>query len=161
MRHYRLGDDDKIRIGIIGPEVAQYVPDAVELIQNRPGDRRGGSRNADSNDRGFPTVNEHTLFMYGIGATKELAKQVGQISQFMIEQRERIMQLYYTAQDLEKIFNQTRDNSAELRMKETLQRAEIARFVHKQIDCLCSYKVFLSSIISFPSQDGDEYNSST
>ena len=128
LRHYRLGDDDKIRIGIIGPEVAQFFPDAVELIHKRPGDRRGGFRNIDStDDGGFPTVNEHTLFMYGVGATKELAKQMEHLSQFMKEQKERIMRLYETAKDLEKAFNQSRDNSAELRIKGALQRAEIAR----------------------------------
>lgn len=127
MRHYRLGDDDKIRIGIIGPEVAQFLPEAVELIHKRPGDRRGGFKNIDTNDGGFPTVNEHALFMYGVGATKELAKQMEQISQSMEEQKERIMRLYDTAMDIEKAFNKSSDDSAELRIKGALHRAEIAR----------------------------------
>jgi hypothetical protein len=124
LRRYRLGDDHKIRIGIIGPEVSEYLPDAVEILHKRSGQK---GQAVDPIDSGYPTVNEHTLFMYGIGATKELASQMEHISTYMKVQRERITELYQTAQELQRVFNKSSDDVAELRMKESFQTAEIAR----------------------------------
>ena len=55
--------------------MAELIPEAVELVPKRvlPPMEKGGDPISLHN---VPVVNENTLFMYGIGATKELIASI-------------------------------------------------------------------------------------
>ena len=65
----------RTRVGPVGPEVAAVIPEAVEIIPKRtlPAKEKGGKPVEIFN---VPVVHDQTLFMYGVGATKEMAKIV-------------------------------------------------------------------------------------
>jgi hypothetical protein len=77
------------RIGFVGPDIASLVPEAVEVLEQRRvisaparGNQWTGGDDVSSRimtqNIHVPVVHEHTLFMYGIGATQELSTQLEQ-----------------------------------------------------------------------------------
>ena len=63
----------------MGPEVAAVIPEAVEIVPKRtlPPKVKGGKPVVIEN---VPVVHEQTLFMYGVGATKEMVKILEEVS---------------------------------------------------------------------------------
>ena len=64
---YERSNSKRKRVGVIGPELAKVIPDAVEISKRTlPPRERGQPPTVLEN---FPSVNENTLFMYSVGAT--------------------------------------------------------------------------------------------
>lgn len=127
--NYRLSydrDPTRVRIGAIGPQLAQLIPDAVDLVPKRviPPVEKGEEPTIFYN---VPVVNDHILFMYGIGATKELAKNVEALDKALTEQLDRVTKLYGETTKLEHIFSKSSDGHAELRMRAAEAEATKAR----------------------------------
>lgn len=77
MSTYRLSHErsgvDRVRIGVVGDILAEIVPDAVDLVAKRkiPPLEKGGEP---ITVRNVPVINDQMIFMYGLGATKEVGK---------------------------------------------------------------------------------------
>ena len=114
------------RVGVIGPELVAIIPDAVDVVPQRtlPPRDRGGKPVVLHN---FPSVNEQTLFMYGVGATQELARTVDKLEEQIQEQRDRLARAHGEVGQLEDLLAASSDGDAELRMREAAAAAEIAK----------------------------------
>jgi len=117
--NYRLSyeiDSNRVRIGAIGPQLPQLIPDAVDLVAKRviPPVEKGGQPTTLYN---VPVVDDNTLFMYGIGATKELAKNLETLEDALAQQVDRVVKLYGETTKLEKILSKSSEKDAELRMR--------------------------------------------
>ena len=122
---YERSSADRLRIGAIGPRVAEIMPDAVELVPRRvlPPIEKGGEPVVLLN---IPVVNENTLFMYGVGATQELIHKVDALSVSLSGQVEQVMALFGETAKLEHLLSQSSDGEAELRIRASMAEAEIA-----------------------------------
>jgi hypothetical protein len=114
------------RVGVIGPELAAIIPDAVDIVPRRtlPPREKGGKAIVLEN---FPSINEQTLFMYSIGATQELASQLSELEVCAKEQMNQVASMYGEISQLEQILSASSDGDAELRMREASAKAEIAK----------------------------------
>eukprot|EP00970_Alexandrium_tamarense_P001736 scaffold224_cov181-Alexandrium_tamarense.AAC.21 len=114
------------RVGVIGPELAAIIPDAVDIVPRRtlPPREKGGKAIVLEN---FPSINEQTLFMYSVGATQELASQLSELEVYAKEQMNQVASMYGEISQLEQILSASSDGDAELRMREASAKAEIAK----------------------------------
>lgn len=110
----------------MGNNLADVIPDAVEIVPKRvlPPLEKGGEPITLYD---VPVVNENTLFMYGVGATKELIDIVEDLRDKMSEQVERVMNLYGETAKLEHLMSKSSNEEAELRMRAAVAEAEALR----------------------------------
>lgn len=120
------GNKPRLRIGAIGPNLAEVIPDAVEIVPKRtlPPLEKGGDPITLQN---VPVVNEQTLFMYGLGATKELINSVETLKENLSNQVDRVMDLYGETTRLEHLMSRSSNGEAELRMRAAAAEAETLR----------------------------------
>mmetsp|Transcript_16153 Transcript_16153/g.38728 ORF Transcript_16153/g.38728 Transcript_16153/m.38728 type:complete len:152 (-) Transcript_16153:2005-2460(-) len=123
---YERTDANRKRVGVIGPELAAIIPDAVDIVPKRtlPPREKGGKPIQLQN---FPSVNEQTLFMMNIGATQELAKLLSELEEGVDDQLSQIASMYGEVKQLEQILSASSDGDGELRMREAAAKAEIAK----------------------------------
>ena len=121
-----LYESKRTRVGVTGPNVAAVIPDAVDVVPKRilPPTEKGGKPIILEN---VPSVNEHTLFMYSVGATQELARMIDELESRSEEQTREIASIYGDVAQLEEIISSSSDGSAELRMREAEAKAEISK----------------------------------
>lgn len=106
-------NEDRVRIGVLGHDLARIIPDAVSILT----------------DRTLPVnssiiqVNEPTVFMMNVGATQELAKLVDRLELDAMEQMQQISSI---SNELALLSFATGENST-LRMKEAASKAAIRK----------------------------------
>ncbi|KAL7547399.1 hypothetical protein ACHAWF_014562 [Thalassiosira exigua] len=117
---------DRKRVGVVGPELASIIPDAVDVIPSRtlPPREKGGRPIVLQN---FPSINEQTLFMYSVGATQELDKLLSELEMQAGEQMSQVARMLGEVSQLERILSASTDGDAELRMREAEAKAKISR----------------------------------
>ncbi len=122
---YRLSYErtNRLRIGAIGPQIAELVPDAVELVPKRvlPPLEKGGEPIVLHN---VPVVNDNVLFMYGVGATQELIRNVESLKDDLSQQVDRVMELVGETVKLEHIVSKSSDGEEEMRIRSSIAQAE-------------------------------------
>ena len=124
---FRLtNDQDRTRVGIIGQELARFIPDAVSILPDRTllKKKNGGQP---TTLRNFPSVNEPTVFMYSVGATQELAKLMDRLQIDANEQMQRISTIYSEIGHFEQLLSMTTGENSTLRMKEAASKAAIIK----------------------------------
>ena len=123
---YERGGLGRTRVGPTGPALAALIPDAVEIVPKRtlPPAEKGGKPVIIEN---VPVVHEQTLFMYGLGATKELAHVLmaadADITAFKTASGELRSKLHR----LESLTGSASDGGAELRMRASVANAKKAK----------------------------------
>lgn len=124
---YERSDSNRKRVGIIGPELAAIIPDAVEIVPKRtlPPLEKGGAPVELEN---FPRVNEQTLFMYSVGATQELAQMLSSFQSQAKIQMGKVATMYGELNQLEQLLSSSSDGDAELKMREAAAKAAIAKY---------------------------------
>lgn len=126
---YRLPFDRKefgrLRLGVIGPQVASLIPDAVDIIPKRvvPPEERDGNPLIMFD---VPVINENTIFMYGVGATQELIKTVEKVTELLNDHIKEISQMHGEASKLEYLLTKAPEGDAEVRIRAALAEAEAA-----------------------------------
>ena len=117
---------DRVRVGVIGPELAAIIPDAVDIVPTKtlPPMEKGGSPIVLKN---FPVINEQTIFMYGIGATQELDMRLEDLHKTLNEQVDRVGDLFGEVAQLEQALSISSDGAAEMRMRAAVAESKIAR----------------------------------
>ena len=122
---YERSNSKRKRVGVIGPELAKVIPDAVEISKRTlPPRERGEAPTVLEN---FPSVNENTLFMYSVGATQELAKLLNELEGESKSQMDQVARIYGEVVQLEKVLSSSSDGNAELRMREAASKSAIAK----------------------------------
>jgi hypothetical protein len=123
---YERSDSSRKRVGIVGPELAAIIPDAVEIIPRRtlPPREKGGKPIVLES---FPSVNEHTLFMYSVGATQELARLLSDLEDQANAQMEQVAGMFGEIHQLEQVLSASSDGEAELKMREAAAKAAISK----------------------------------
>ncbi|GMH75850.1 hypothetical protein TrRE_jg1826 [Triparma retinervis] len=120
---YERGGQGRTRVGPVGPEVAAVIPEAVEIIPKRtlPAKEKGGKPVEIFN---VPVVHDQTLFMYGVGATKEMAKIVEAIREEIAEELTKSAEIETEVLRLEELTAKSMDGGAEVRMRSSLAEAK-------------------------------------
>lgn len=115
-----------MRVGVVGEELAAVIPEAVDVLPVRtlPPRAKGEKPIVLHN---FPSVNEQTLFMYSVGATQELAQMISELEIRTEDQIRQIASVSGEVSQLEQILSASSDGDAELRMRETAAKADIAK----------------------------------
>ena len=122
---YERSESKRKRVGVLGPELAALIPDAVEIARRTlPPEEKGGAPIVLEN---FPSVNENTLFMYSVGATQELAKMLSELESESKSQMDQVAAIYGEVAQLERVLSSSSDGDAELRMREAAAKAAIAK----------------------------------
>jgi hypothetical protein len=122
---YERADSTRKRVGVIGPELAAIIPDAVEISRRTlPPKEKGGAPLVLED---FPSINENILFMHSVGATQELAKMLNNLENEAKNQMEEVASLYGDVAQLERILSSSSDGDAELRMREAAAKAAVAK----------------------------------
>lgn len=127
---YRLPFDraksNRLRLGVIGPQVPNLIPDALDIMPKRvlPAEERNGNPLIMYN---VPVINENTIFMYGVGATQELIKKVESLEALVVKHMEKVATVHGEASKLEYILTQVPDKDAELRIRAALAEAEASK----------------------------------
>eukprot|EP00519_Triparma_laevis_P013417 CAMPEP_0182490716 /NCGR_PEP_ID=MMETSP1321-20130603/470_1 /TAXON_ID=91990 /ORGANISM="Bolidomonas sp., Strain RCC1657" /LENGTH=734 /DNA_ID=CAMNT_0024692941 /DNA_START=28 /DNA_END=2229 /DNA_ORIENTATION=+ len=123
---YERGGQGRTRVGPVGPEVAAIIPEAVEIVPKRtlPPLEKGGEKVVIEN---VPVVHEQTLFMYGVGATKEMIKILDKLEKEMEEEVERSAQIEMEISRLEELTANSMDGGAEVRMRSSAAEAKQIR----------------------------------
>lgn len=113
----------RTRVGPVGPEVAAVIPEAVEIIPKRtlPAKEKGGKPVEIFN---VPVVHDQTLFMYGVGATKEMAKVLDEIRAEINEELTKSAEIEAEVLRLEELTAKSMDGGAEVRMRASLAEAK-------------------------------------
>jgi hypothetical protein len=116
----------RLRYGAIGADLAKIIPEAVELVPKRvlPPLEKGGDPIVLHN---VPVVDENTIFMYGIGATKEVINVIEQLKNEISNMVDRVTHLYGENAKLEHLISNTSSEEAELRMRIAVAEAETLR----------------------------------
>ena len=116
----------RLRLGAIGPKVAELIPEAVDLVPKRtlPPMEKGGKPIIQYD---VPVVNEQMLFMYGIGATQEIGKIVENLDQALEEHTEKLLDLHGEMTELEYLLSRATDGSEELRIQAAAAEAKIVQ----------------------------------
>jgi hypothetical protein len=122
---YERVDSTRKRVGVIGPELAAIIPDAVEISRRTLPPREKGGAPVVLED--FPSINENILFMHSVGATQELAKMLRNLENEANNQMEEVASLYGEVAQLERVLSSSSDGDAELRMREAAAKAAIAK----------------------------------
>lgn len=123
---YERSGIERVRIGVVGPDIANIIPDAVEIVPKRilPPLEKGARPVALTN---FPVVNEQTLFMYGLGATKELSRLVDDLKKDLKEHVDQSIELHGEISRMEHILAESSDGGAEVKMRSSAARAKLAK----------------------------------
>lgn len=122
---YDRADSKRKRVGVVGPELAAVIPDAVEIARRTLPPREKGGAPIVLDD--FPSINENTLFMYSVGATQELAKLLDDLESETKSQIDRVAAIYGEVAQLEQVLSASSDGDAELRMRQAAAKAQSAR----------------------------------
>jgi hypothetical protein len=124
---YERSGTERLRVGATGSELVEVMPEAVELIPKRvlPPLDKGGEPVVLHN---IPVVNENTLFMFGVGATKELISKVDALGDSVSRQIDEVAALFGETTKLEHLISQSSSKEAELQMKASIAEAEIAQY---------------------------------
>ncbi|GMH67526.1 hypothetical protein TL16_g04702, partial [Triparma laevis f. inornata] len=123
---YERGGQGRTRVGPVGPEVAAIIPEAVEIVPKRtlPPLEKGGEKVVLEN---IPVVQDQTVFMYGVGATKEMIKMLDRLEVQMGEEVERNAQIEMEIKGLEELTANSMDGGAEVRMRSSAAEAKQVR----------------------------------
>ena len=123
---YERSDVNRKRVGVTGEELAQIIPDAVDIVPKRvlPPREKGGKPIVLEN---FPSINEQTLFMYSVGATKELSNMLMELEIRAEDQMSQVANMYGEVSQLENLLSASSDGDAELKMREAAAKAQIAK----------------------------------
>ena len=133
---YNFGHDGgagrTTRLGVVGPDLAKLIPDAVDIVPQRSipdMEHRAerGERRRLKTLYNVPVVNENEIFMYGIGAAQELANNLDKVNDALKEQMDQAMELFQETRKLEAIITQSSDMQGELRRRAAVAEAEKAR----------------------------------
>ena len=122
---YDMADSKRKRVGVIGPELAAVIPDAVEIARRTLPPKEKGGAPIVLDD--FPSINENTLFMYSVGATQELAKLLEDLESDTMSQMDRVAGIYGEVAQLEQVLSASSDGEAELKMRQAAAKAQISR----------------------------------
>ena len=116
----------RLRIGAIGPNLAEVIPEAVELVPKRvlPPLEKGGELITLHN---VPVIDENIIFMYGIGATQEIIRRIAKLKEDLSSQVDTLSNLYGETAKLEHLVSKSSNQEAELRMKIAAAEAERLR----------------------------------
>lgn len=117
---YTLANNqDRVRIGVLGHDLARIIPDAVSILTDRtlPVTKNGETSST------IVQVNEPTVFMMNVGATQELAKLVDRLE---VDAMEQMQQISSISNELALLSFATGENST-LRMKEAASKAAIRK----------------------------------
>ena len=119
-------NSDRVRVGAIGPNVPLIIPEAVEIVPKRtlPPAKKGEKPIVIEN---VPVVHEQTLFMYGVGATQELANMLDNLTAQVNEQLDIATSLEGEISKLEMLTSESSDGGAEIRMRNSAAEAKIIR----------------------------------
>lgn len=124
LSHERSSSKRK-RVGVLGPELASIIPDAVEISRRTlPPKEKGRAPIVYDN---YPSINENTLFMYSVGATQELAKMLTKLEDEAKIQMDQMAAIYSEVAQLEQVLSSSSDGGAELRMREAAAKAAISK----------------------------------
>jgi hypothetical protein len=122
---YERADSKRKRVGVIGPELAAVIPDAVEIARRTlPPREKGGAPIVFEN---FPSINENILFMYNVGATQELAKLLSDLDREAEAQIDQVASIYGEVAHLQHVLSTSSDGESELRMREAAAKAAISK----------------------------------
>eukprot|EP00984_Skeletonema_dohrnii_P009754 scaffold3753_cov98-Skeletonema_dohrnii-CCMP3373.AAC.10 len=130
---FRLTNDkDRTRVGIIGQDLAQIIPDAVSILpdQTLPTAKKKKGEAAQTTSttlRNFPSVNDGLVFMYSVGATQELAKLMDRLLNDSDDQMLRISSIFSEINHFEQLLALTTGENSTLRMKEAASKAAIIK----------------------------------
>lgn len=121
---YERSGANRMRVGMIGSELARVIPDAVELVSKRtlPPLEKGGKPQTLTD---VPVVNEQKLFMYGIGALQEFGKLFDKLNARLSDQKLRTAKLYGDLSELKNILEEFSDHGAGLRMRASAAEAKL------------------------------------
>ena len=119
-------NSDRVRVGAIGPNVPLIIPEAVEIVPKRtlPPAKKGEKPIVIEN---VPVVHEQPLFMYGVGATQELANMLDNLTAQVNEQLDIATSLEGEISKLEMLTSESSDGGAEIRMRNSAAEAKIIR----------------------------------
>jgi hypothetical protein len=112
-------NEDRVRIGVLGHDLARIIPDAVSILTDR---MLPVTKNGERSSK-IIQVNEPTVFMMNVGATQELAKLVDRLELDAMEQMQQISSI---SNELALLSFATGENST-LRMKEAASKAAIRK----------------------------------
>jgi len=124
---YRLSyDADRLRIGVLGPDAAAIIPDAVDIIpkQTIPPREKGGKRIVLHD---VPVVNEKSIFMRSVGATQELFSLLESLETALDGQIDHVSNLFADVEQLEQVMASSTDGEEEMRMRAAAAEAKIAQ----------------------------------
>lgn len=126
LSYERSSKANRIRVGVIGPELAALIPDAVDILPKRilPPLEKGGNSLTLTN---IPIVNDQTLFFYGIGAVKELDKIISGLESQLDIQVQTFLSLQEEVTRVERMFEETSDGGSQLRMRELAAKAKLSK----------------------------------
>ncbi len=124
---YERSGTERLRIGPTGSELVEIMPEAVELIPKRvlPPVEKGGDPVVLHN---VPVVNENILFMFGVGATKELIDRMDNLANLVSEQADKLISLFAEATKLDELLSQSSTLEAELQLKASIAEAELIQY---------------------------------
>ena len=119
-------NSERIRVGAIGPEVPLIIPEAVEIVPKRtlPPAIKGGKPIVIEN---VPVVHEQTLFMYGVGATQELARMLDNLTMQVDDHLDKATYIEGEISKLEILTSESSDGGAEIRMRNSAAEAKVIR----------------------------------
>ena len=120
------------RLGVVGPDLAKLIPDAVDIHPLRAIPDMEERYDEDGRRKkkilhNVPVVNDNEIFMYGVGAAQELAKNLDHVHDVLKEQMDQAMALFQETKKLEAIITQSSDMQGELRRRAAVAEAEQAR----------------------------------
>jgi hypothetical protein len=125
LSRYRLANEKgRTRIGFVGPDIAEMVPEAVELVPKRvfPPIEKGGEPIIYHN---VPAVNENMLFMMSIGATQELIKRLNRVKESVAQQFHDLSKVFEEVAKLETLISHSSSEENELKIKASIAQAEV------------------------------------
>jgi len=123
---YERSQTNRVRVGVIGPELADIIPEAVDILPKRvlPPLEKGGKPVVLTN---VPIVNDQTLFFYGIGAAKELDSAILNLERQLQDQIDTFLNLQGEVTKIERMLNETSDVGSQLRIRETTAKAKLLK----------------------------------
>lgn len=125
IQKYRLvNEESRIRVGAVGPDLLQHIPEAVEVVPKRVFPKKGSKPIVLQN---VPIINENLLFWMHVGATQELIRRVTSLSESISKQKDEIAKAFGEAAKLEKLFSETTDDDSELQFQILKAEADLQK----------------------------------
>ena len=123
---YERSKANRVRVGVLGPELSVLIPDAVDILPKRvlPPLEKGGEPIILKN---VPIVNDQTLFFYAIGAVKELDSIILTMEKQLDNQVEIYNELQGEVAKIERMFEKVSDEGSQVKMREVAANAKLLK----------------------------------